>query len=141
VFRNYLEAQKNYLNEIREAFAPLPIFQVPHIGEEVFGMPLLRRIGEQLYGDKDPTARFMREKPYDLKAEDGSYMLGIYLPLAEKGEVHVMQYGDHLVVQIRNQRLNYFLPKFLAYYNAASARLENSWLRVRFERPQPTHEP
>lgn len=141
VFRNYLEAQKNYLAEIREAFAPLPIFHVPHIGEEVFGMPLLRRIGAQLYGDKDPTTRFMREKPYDLKAEDGTYLLGIYLPLAEKGEVSVMQYGDHLVVQIRNQRLNYFLPRFLAYYNAASARLENSWLRVRFERVQPAPEP
>ena len=141
VFHNYLEAQKNYLAEIQEAFAPLPIFHVPHIGEEVFGLTLLRRIGERLYGDKDPTSIFMREKPYDLKAEDGCYLLGIYLPLAGKGDVSVMQYGDHLMVQIKNQRLNYFLPKFLAYYNAASAHLENSWLRVRFERPQPAQKP
>jgi len=134
VFHNYLEAQKNYLAEIQETFAPLPILHVPHIGEEVFGIPLLRRIGEQLYADRDPTAVFLKEKPYFLKAESGAYILGIYLPLIEKGDVSVMQYGDHLVVQIKNQRKSFFLPKFLAYYNAAGARLENSWLHVRFEK-------
>ncbi|MBM3791803.1 MAG: ArsA family ATPase, partial [Acidobacteria bacterium] len=136
VFHKYLEAQRHYMEEIRESFAPLPILQVPHLGEEVFGLPLLRRIGEQVYGDRDPTTVFLRDKPYFLKAEEGAYVLGVYLPLVEKGEVSVIQYGDHLMVQIQNQRKNFFLPKFLAYYNAAAARLENSWLHVRFEKPE-----
>jgi len=134
VFHKYLAAQKNYLAEIRETFAPLPIMEVPHTGEEVFGIPMLRSLGEKLYGDKDPTTVFLKDKPYFLRADDGAYLLGIYLPTIEKGEVSVVQYADHLVVQIKNQRRNFFLPKFLAYYNAASARLENSWLHVRFER-------
>jgi arsenite-transporting ATPase len=135
VFHNYLAAQKNYLAEIRETFAPLPIMEVPHVGEEVFGIPLLRRVGEKLYGEKDPTAILLKERTYFLKADNGAYVLGIYLPTIEKGEVSVVQYADHIVVQIKNQRRNFFLPKFLAYYNAASARLENSWLHVRFEKP------
>jgi arsenite-transporting ATPase len=135
VFHNYLAAQKNYLAEIRETFAPLPIMEVPHVGEEVFGIPLLRSVGEKLYGEKDPASVFLKEKSYFLKADNGAYVLGIYLPTIEKGEVSVVQYADHLVVQIKNQRRNFFLPKFLAYYNAASARLESSWLRVRFEKP------
>jgi arsenite-transporting ATPase len=137
VFHNYYAAQKHYLAEIRDTFAPLPILEVQHLGEEVFGLPLLRRIGEQVYGDRDPTAIFMRERPYSLKSDGDAYLLGICLPLIERGDVSVLQYGDHLVVQIKNQRRSFFLPKFLAYYNAVSARLEDGWLRVRFEKSAP----
>ncbi len=136
VFRKYLEAQRRYLKEIEEAFAPLPILRVPHLGEEVFGLPRLRVIGEKLYPKRDPTEVFLREKPYRLTQQDGGYLLEIHLPFLEKGEVSVLQYGDELVIQVRNQRRNLFLPRFLAYYIAAEARLEDGWLRVRFARPR-----
>ena len=134
-FRKYLEAQRRYLKEIEEAFSPLPILRVPHLGEEVFGIPLLRVIGEKLYPKRDPVEVFFREKPYRLTQQDEGYLLEIHLPFLEKGEVSVLQYGDELVLQVKNQRRNLFLPRFLAYYTAAEARLEDGWLRVRFERP------
>lgn len=138
LFHPYLEAQKRHMGEIEEAFAPLPILRVPHLGREVFGIPLLRQLGEKLYGDKDPISIFQKERAYFLEPEEESYLMGVHLPLLEKGDVSVVQFGDQLVVQVKNQRKNFFLPKFLAYYKAASARLEDGWLRVRFEKPSKT---
>ena len=48
-WKKYLEAQAGYLEEIENSFAPLPILRVPHQKQEVFGLPLLRRIGNGLY--------------------------------------------------------------------------------------------
>ena len=41
VMAKYVEAQAGYLDEIERSFAPLPVLQVPHLGEEVFGLELL----------------------------------------------------------------------------------------------------
>ncbi len=135
MFQQYVAAQKGYLKEIEDAFAPLPILQIPHLGREVFQMPLLREIGQKLYGDRDPTEIFFKEKPYKLTPEDGSYLLEVHLPFLSKEDVSVLQYGDEMVIQAKSQRRNFFLPKFLAYYNATDAKLEEGWLRVRFESP------
>jgi arsenite/tail-anchored protein-transporting ATPase len=36
------------------------------------------------------------------------------------------------VIQLANQRRNYMLPKFLAYYRVTDTRAEDGWFRVRF---------
>jgi len=136
VFRKYLEAQRRYLKEIEEGFGPLPILQVSHLGEEIFGLARLRALGRKLYPDRDPIETFVREKPYRLTAQDGGYLLEIRLPFLEKGEVSVLQYGDELVLQVRNQRRNLFLPRFLAYYTASEARLEDGLLKISFQAPE-----
>ncbi len=136
LFRQYLETQEGYLAEIEDAFSPLPILRVPHLGREVFGIQLLREIGQKVYAGRDPAAVFLRERPYQLESEGAAYTFGIHLPLAEKGDLSVTQYRDHLVLQIRNQRKSFCLPRFLAYYQASAARLENGWLRVTFEKPE-----
>jgi len=136
LFRRYLESQRRYLREIEESFAPLPIFRVPHLGEEVFGLERLRVIAKKLYAERDPTEVFFKERPYQLKPQDGGYLLKIRLPFLDKGEVSVIQYGDELVLQVRNQRRNLFLPRFLAHYSASEAQLEDGWLKVRFKKAQ-----
>ena len=137
VLARYVEAQRRHLAEIDGSFAPLPILRVPHLGEEVFGLELLRRIGTGLYGpDGDPAAVLHAERTYEITqepaAEGGAYVLRLRLPLVEASEVDARQFGDQLVIQVANQRRNYLLPRFLAYYRLASAALADGWLRVRF---------
>jgi len=139
-FETYRQAQNRYLREIEEAFAPLPIFRVPHLGQEVFGLALLQELGERLYRDRDPGEVFLKEKPYRLTAQDGAFLLEIHLPSFAKEEVSVLHYGDELVIQVKNQRRNFFLPNFLAFYSATGAHLEEGWLRVRFEKPPQAQE-
>lgn len=129
----YVEAQRGYLEEIEQSFAPLPILQVPHIGQEVFGLELLEEIGRTLYAERDPAAVFHAEQAYRLEAEGEAYVLSLHLPFLAGEDVTAEQFGDDLVVQVRNQRRNYALPGFLAFYRLARTAMEADWLRARFE--------
>ncbi|MGB9553941.1 MAG: ArsA family ATPase, partial [bacterium] len=132
-FSKYLEAQRKYLEEIDNSFFPLPILKVPHLSQEVFGKDLLKRLGERIYGEKDPSQVFFKEKPYRISSKDGDYLFEIYLPFTQKEEVSVLQYGDELILQVRSERRNIFLPSFLAFYSVKEAALADNWLKVLFK--------
>jgi len=133
VLEGYVRAQAHYLEEIEGSFQPLPILRVGHGGVEVFGLDALRRVGEQLYADCDPRAVLFRGETYKLAAVDGAYRLDVHLPFTEEEQPTARQFGDEVVIQLRNQRRSYALPHFLAYYTLADSRLEDDWLRLRFE--------
>jgi arsenite-transporting ATPase len=128
----YVAAQGRYLTEIENSFSPLPILRVPHSGREVFGLELLRDIGRTLYADRDPTGLFYQGQTYRVTNEGDEYVLEVRLPFEEVGEVSARHLGDQLVIQLNNQRRNYLLPKFLAYYTLQETRVQKGWLRVRF---------
>ncbi len=136
LLQKYVAAQAGYLDEIDASFTPLPILHVPHLGEEVFGVALLRKIGAQLYADRDPTEIFYNEPTYKVSADGDAYVLEIRLPLIEETAFTAQRFGDQLVIQIQNQRRNYLLPRFLMYYTLAESHLEDGWLRIRFEPPE-----
>jgi arsenite/tail-anchored protein-transporting ATPase len=134
VMKNYVKAQAGYLEEIENSFSPLPILKVPHRGEEVFGLDRLRVIGEALYPDgTDPADILYHGQTYRLNTEGKNYVLDLRVPFLDGQEISAQQYGDELVIQLANQRRNYMLPKFLAYYQVKDTRSEDGWYRVRFE--------
>lgn len=141
LFQDYVGRQQRYLQDIEQAFPRIPVFQVPHLGSEVLGQDLLLDIGRGLYEGQDPASFFCTERPFRLTAQNGRYLLEIHLPFLGEEDVSVLQYGDELVVQVRGQRRNFFLPKFLAFYAAKDARLHQGWLRVHFERTEPAEGP
>ena len=133
VMEKYVAAQAGYLDEIEETFAPLPVLRVPHLGQEVFGLELLEQIGAGLYDTRDPAAVYHSEPSYKVENEGDAYTVSLKVPYADDAEVEAEQFGDDLVVQVRNQRRNVTLPAFLAYYRLASAGVDGGWLRARFE--------
>jgi arsenite/tail-anchored protein-transporting ATPase len=132
-FQGYVEAQRGYLEEIEGSFAPLPILRVPHRGREVFGLDMLRRLGAELYGDRDPAVIFYRGEPYRLAPENGGYRLDIRIPERAAMELTARHAGDDLVLQLGGQRRNYALPHFLAYYTLTDTRVEGDRFRLRFD--------
>jgi arsenite-transporting ATPase len=132
-WQKYLEAQAGYLEEIESSFTPLPIYRVPHMRQEVFGLPLLKQIGSGIYGEGDPGDILYSEPTYKVTAEEGIYFLDIRLPFLGEKDFTVHQFGDQLVIQVQNQRRNYLLPNFLTYYTLANTTMKNGWLHIRFE--------
>lgn len=130
LFSRYLTTQQQYLEEIDEAFAPLPVFRIRHQGQEVFGMEMLRRIGLDVYGDKDPSAVMYKEATFRIKESPDGFRVGIRLPFVEQSEVSVQKFGDELVVSIRNQRRSVFLPRFAHYLRMGKYEFRNPWLEV-----------
>ncbi|PQJ36106.1 arsenic-transporting ATPase [Salinibacter sp. 10B] len=132
-FEGYVTSQRKYLEQIRQSFSPLPILEVPHLGEEVFGAERLERIAEAMYDNTDPTAVLHDEPTFQVREKgDDGYMLEIRLPFVEDESVDVRHRGDQLVVQVANQRRNYILPNFLSYFSLTEHTLEEGWLRVHF---------
>jgi arsenite-transporting ATPase len=131
-WKYYLEAQRKYLQEINASFEPLPIFTVPHQQREVFGLALLQRIYESLYGEKDPTEIFHKESAYRIEEDGERYHLQIHLPFISEGELTIERFGDQLVIQVSNQRHHYALPHFLNYYQLGKQWLENGWVKIEF---------
>lgn len=134
IFGDYVAAQQKYLEEIEDSFKPLPICRVPHLGQEVFGLERLRAIGQQLYGDEDPSRVFYQNKPYHFIERDNGYLLSIHLPFLKDKEVSVRQNADELIIEARNRRRNLFLPKFLGYYKVTNSQMMDGRLLVRFEK-------
>lgn len=135
-FKAYVESQQEYLDEIENSFGGLPVFKMPHMGKEVFGLEALSSVGNQLYNGEDPSQVFNDSPTYEVEQEGDDYILNMYVPFLDEEEYTVQQFGDQLVLQIKNQRRNIFLPNFLNYYELEETSLEDNWLRVYFEKPE-----
>jgi arsenite/tail-anchored protein-transporting ATPase len=134
IFSEYLNAQHTYLQEIREAFSPLPIFTIPHQGREVFGLDMLRLIGDTIYNGVHPADILFSESNFRIKETNNGFIISIRLPLVEENTVEVQKFGDELVVSIKNQRRSVFLPRFAHYLKLDSFSFRNPWLEVKLVR-------
>jgi arsenite-transporting ATPase len=132
----YVASQQRYLQEIEDSFKPLPLFRVPHLGKEVFGLERLQTVGLNIYGEENPTNLFYKAKPYHFIERNNGYLLSIHLPFLEDQDVKVRQNSDELIIEAKNRRRNLFLPKFLAYYTVVSSQMMDGRLLVRFENNQ-----
>lgn len=133
----YLLAQSQYLDEIRGSFAPLPILTVPHRRLEVFGIPALRAVAADLYGDLDESAILFEGRTLTVEPQDTAHVVSVRLPFVSYPEVAAERVGDRLVISTGGQRRTLALPDYLSYYRYTGFRIEDGWLRARFEPPAP----
>ena len=132
LFASYFAKQQAYVQEIAEDFAPLPLLQVPHLGQEVFGLALLERIAEALWQERDPCAVLHHNQPFEIKEQGQAYQLRVHLPFLTAEQLKVEQFADTLVIQADSRRRNMILPRFMQYYQLQDYQLEQSWLELRF---------
>jgi len=130
--QGWREIQQGYRETIQESFAPLPILDVPLFDREVVGLDMLRRTGEALFGERDPTEVFYAgEEQRIVEAGDG-YALRVPLPLPS-GTVRVHRASsDELIVHIGNRKRILSLPYTLASLRIREARHQDNVLHVEF---------
>lgn len=131
-FQGWRDAQRRYRPLVDEMFAPVPLRDVPFFEQEVVGLEMLRRVGEALFADADPTTVFFRGRPYQVAQEDGEHVISLQLPFTAKGEVKLSRHSDELVLEVGPFRRNLILPRLLADAPTRGARLEGDTLRIRF---------
>jgi arsenite/tail-anchored protein-transporting ATPase len=131
-FDKWFAIQAGHLAEARRSFDPLPFFEARLFDREMVGTALLEEFALDVFGDKDPSAVFFRERPVEVKKEGGGYALYIRLPFAEKERIQVWTRGDELVVSVDNQRRHILLPRSLAGRRLQGAAFVGQRLRVGF---------
>jgi arsenite-transporting ATPase len=133
-------AQAENLQLVREAFHPLPIFEIPFFEQEVTGIEMVRQMAHTLFGTNpvrggqgDPTTHYYDGKPQDIFRQNGHYVLSIPLPLVEREQVHLHRsVFDELIVRIGNWKRNIALPMGLARLEIDGAKYVDDRLNILF---------
>lgn len=130
-FANYYTTQQQYLAEIHDSFKPLPIFEVPHLGQEVFGLEKLKHIGQGLYSNQDPHAVFYHDTPLQVAEDERFYYLSVKLPFIDTDNISLQKYADELVIQAGSHRRSIILPRFAQLLHLDGHSFTTPWLKVR----------
>jgi arsenite-transporting ATPase len=134
-FQRWKENQQIYKQEIYDNFHPLPVKEVPLYSEEMCGLAALERLKETLYGNEDPAKVYYQENTLKVLQEKDYYSLELYLPGIPKEQIQLNKTGDELNVRIGNHRRNLVLPQALAALKPSGAKMEEDYLKIRFNNP------
>ena len=131
-FKRWRELQAEHLATVEDAFADLALLRLRLFDEEMVGVDKLRLVGDELYGDRDPTSRLAVNAPFRMFDQDDEVVLALRLPLAERGEVDVVRHHDEVYVTVGPYRRSLVLPDSLRRREVIGARLTEGELWVRF---------
>lgn len=124
--------QQKHLGEINDSFSPLPIKHVPMYPQEVVGLEALSKMGEDVYGEIDPTNFMFHERPYEIRKNKSGYQVRMHLPFASEESLDLWHKGDELIVQVGTYRRIATLPTAIAGMEAGQADFEGNWLVIPF---------
>lgn len=131
-FSRWANLQKKYIQEINESFSPIPIFKNKMFETEAVGLELLDIIGNEVFGDTDPTAIMFTEQLQKIKKEGNNYVLSIYMPLVEKEKFNLKKNNDDFIIEVGNFRKNIILPRTLTNLEPQGAAFSDGYLNITF---------
>ncbi|HEX9854624.1 MAG TPA: TRC40/GET3/ArsA family transport-energizing ATPase [Acidimicrobiia bacterium] len=131
-FKRWQEIQSEHLQAVEEGFADVDVRRLRLFDEEMVGPEKLRIVGEELYGDLDPTERLSHGEPFRVDDEDDQVVLVLSVPFAEKRDVDVLRHGDELFITVGPYRRSFVLPDSLKRREVRRAQLLDGELRVTF---------
>lgn len=125
--------QQTNISFIGEAFGELPLLKAPLFGNEVGGLDALHRLGNELYGDRNPAEKMFDGRTHRIESNgDGSFVLIVPLPFANKDDMDLYRSRDELTLRVGPYRRNIVLPYALWDLEIGDARFEQSALRIQF---------
>ena len=127
----WIEVQSKYLQDIESMFSPVPVFKVPLLEEEVFGLERLKAMSEIIYGDKDPAGVFFRGKPYEFIQEGDEYLVKIRAPFIDKETISLLKGEEDLIVRVGNFKSHVLLPRKLKGLEPKGAKVKEGYIYVR----------
>ncbi len=131
-FERWREIQGEHLEAVDEGFADVDIRHLRLFDEEMVGIDRLRVVGDELFGDTDPTERLSEGHPFRVEDDGDNVVLVVGMPFAEHSDVDVMRHEDELFVTVGPYRRSIVLPDSLRRRQVLRAKLTEGELRVTF---------
>ena len=132
-FGDWHGRQRDRLDEVRSGFAPLPVLTARYFEEEVVGTAMLDRLGDELFGDREPAAVMHTELTQEIESHNGTATVRIPVPFGTKGDVGLKKVGAELIVSVGPRKRTIILPAALARRSPSGAKLADGALEVSFE--------
>jgi arsenite/tail-anchored protein-transporting ATPase len=131
-FVKWKDIHAEHLQTITESFQPVPILRARLFEQEMVGMELLERMGEEVYGERDETKVLHRDNPIKVRKRGPWYVLSMRLPFAERADLDIHRKADELYVRVGSFKRNLILPHALQRLEIKQARFTEEGLEVRF---------
>lgn len=139
-FAQWLVLQQDYISQIKESFAALPIYEIPWYDEELKGQKAIERIVKDvLTEDKIFDVVHLTERETFEQNETG-YLLKVSIPCTDKEDVNLFQAATDVVIKVGNFKRNIPLPNTLRQYGITGAKLLNGILTIQFEKGEEENE-
>ena len=131
-FGPWRERQREHLELVESAFAPVPVLRAPYFADEVIGGEMLDALGDALF-DGAPAEDVLHDGlSQEIELSDRSARLRLDLPFADKGDISLKKIGLELIVRVDGQKRTIMLPPTLAGYRTDAARFVDGALEVSF---------
>ena len=130
-FNKWVKLQQDGLNELKESFRDIPVFQLELQKQELKTIPVLQTLSG-LYGKYNPQGVLARQKIFTITTEEDRYKMEISLPFAEKTEMELGQKDGEIQISIKNEKRCFSLPDYLRGKEISSARMEQGKLVIQF---------
>ncbi|TET95269.1 MAG: ArsA family ATPase [Desulfobacteraceae bacterium] len=131
-FNDWKESQRRYLELAEEYFSPVPIFHVVLFQNEPLGKERLKKFGEDIYGEHDPTEHFYTERPYEFNRKDGKFFIKIKLPFLTKEEIELNRLPEEMVIRVGGFKRHILLPRYVSTYKDVTAKIDGTYLNIIF---------
>ncbi|MGK2955870.1 MAG: ArsA family ATPase [Solirubrobacterales bacterium] len=132
-FSGWKNQQAEQLEVVNEGFDPVPILTSRFFEEEVIGEQMHGRLGDELFGDKNPAKIFHSGLARELTSTEDLTVIRIKAPFVEKNEIGLQQIGDELLVTVGEIRRTIILPSGLAQKEPSRAAFEDGTLEITYE--------
>ena len=134
-FQHWKEIQSQHMQKIKNAFDPIPIFKIPLYPNEIIGIDSLKIMGNQIYGNKDPTEKFFDEKPFLIWGENDNLIISIKFPFSQKGDFDMTQDNDELIIRVGDYKRIIYLPSIALNYEITHAKFtQKNELQIIFQK-------
>ena len=124
--------QREHLESIRAAFAPVPVLTADLADHELVGVDHLSDFGAELYGLHDAAARLSVVEPFRVVAEGDALVLSMQLPFTDRTDVELGRRNGELLVAVGAHRRAVVLPESLQRREVSEARMTDGRLEVEF---------
>ncbi len=131
-FERWREIQATHLESVEEGFADVDIRRLRLFDEEMVGVDRLRVVGEELFGDTDPTEKLSEGRPFRVEDDGENVVLVVGMPFVEHSDVDMMRHDHELFVTVGPYRRSIVLPDSLRRRHVLGAKLHEGELRVTF---------
>jgi arsenite/tail-anchored protein-transporting ATPase len=101
-YANWAVFQGGKVEEARANFYPLPLKEVHLHDTELRGLEMLRKNGELLFRNEDPSQIYYRGKAITFATEENSLRMTVKVPFTEKDDFDLERQGDQLTIKVKN---------------------------------------
>lgn len=137
-FADLARSQADTIAMLREALTPLPLLEGALREDEVIGAEALAAHGRELFGGGPPEAVLCRLPRLRFEATATGACVHLPLPHVAPDDLDVAKRDADLLLRTPGRRRALPLPRHLAGYQLARARLRDGTLQVDLDRPRGT---